>query len=476
VSAGAGNVTGTLNLTEGVSEVYAYWRAVDGVPARLVVTWSGPGTDGLDLPLEGRHWTDTGPGVSPKGDLDDGDVKHGFGCRFYYFEAGTATLPSVEELLNELPDSAAKMDHINISSHEDLFFFAGEEDEVDIFKYQVAAMCMGLVKISKAGRYRFDTTHDDGFGLMIDGILVQNKTDEVDPCETDSEAFKMPAGYHEVILTWYMSTVDGKTPYDLQTGGQVLVPMYRGPDTGAEDADAATPAGPVVDPSTGLLTWNALSMPGGELRAMLLDGFYLPKGFGDIKGLELKGGKTVKGHLLGYSASKGKFRKERSSLENFDKDWLKDNKDHKWKKYDMEGDDYKKEFSKPAGAIIKPWTDWSKAAYKYGHDPKKRLPVPDAVYTKDPPYDPAVVDLGGKGISWEHNEGQIGDDVTTINGETAVMGQKYQFPDSGWSKTINSVPDELTGGSQAGGILDGADAEASDEGGDGADDGADDDA
>ena len=36
------------------------------------------------------------------------------------------------------------------------------------------------------------------------------------------------------------------------------------------------------------------------------------------------------------------------------------------------------------------------AAYAYGHDPTKRLPVPDAVYTKDPPYDMAVVDIGGK--------------------------------------------------------------------------------
>jgi len=137
VSAGAGNVTGTLNLTEGVSEVYAYWRAVDGVPPRLVVTWSGPATDGLDELLQGRHWTDTGPGLSPKGDLDDGDVKHGFGCRFYYSETGLTTLPSVEELLSELPNSAAKMDHINISSHKDLWFFAGEEDEVDIFQSQV---------------------------------------------------------------------------------------------------------------------------------------------------------------------------------------------------------------------------------------------------------------------------------------------------------------------------------------------------
>lgn len=232
VSDGTGNSTGTLNLTEGVTEVYAYWKAVDGVAPRLIVTWSGPGTDDLDVPLQGRHWTDTGPAGPPKGDLEDGDVKHGFGCRFYYYETGLATLPSVEELLSELPNSAAKMDEINITSHKDLWFFAGEEDAVDIAQYQVAAMCMGLVKVVKPGKYQFDTTHDDGFALMVDGILVQNNTAEVDVCETDTEGMKLPAGYHEVIVTWYMNTVSGKTPYDVQTGGQVLVPMYRGPDTG----------------------------------------------------------------------------------------------------------------------------------------------------------------------------------------------------------------------------------------------------
>ncbi len=30
--------------------------------------------------------------------------------------------------------------------------------------------------------------------------------------------------------------------------------------------------------------------------------------------------------------------------------------------------------------------------------------VPDAVYEKPPPFDPAVVDIGGKGISWLHKE------------------------------------------------------------------------
>jgi len=33
------------------------------------------------------------------------------------------------------------------------------------------------------------------------------------------------------------------------------------------------------------------------------------------QGLKLKNGKTVSGHLLGYAASKGKFKKERSALE-----------------------------------------------------------------------------------------------------------------------------------------------------------------
>jgi len=39
-----------------------------------------------------------------------------------------------------------------------------------------------------------------------------------------------------------------------------------------------------------------------------------------------------------------------------------------------------------------------------------------------------------QGIPWFHKEGHIGDDVDTINGESAVMGQKYQFPAEGWKK------------------------------------------
>ncbi len=51
-----------------------------------------------------------------------------------------------------------------------------------------------------------------------------------------------------------------------------------------------------------------------------------------------------------------------------------------------------------------------------------------------------VVDIGGKGIKWNHKEDQIGDDVDTINDEKAVMGQKYSMTENGWDKTINSVP------------------------------------
>jgi hypothetical protein len=68
------------------------------------------------------------------------------------------------------------------------------------------------------------------------------------------------------------------------------------------------------------------------------------------------------------------------------------------------------------------------------------------VYTRDPPYDPEVVDIGGRGIEWKHNEGSIGDDIDTVNGESAVMGGAYAFPVKGWTKTINSVTDDLSGG------------------------------
>jgi len=459
INAAEGISSANITLaSEGTANIYAYWKAVDGVTPRMIITWKGPSTDGVEVPLEGRHWTDTGPGATPKGVLDDGDVKHGWGCRFYYYESALTTLPNVTELLNTVPNAAAKIDDINISSHQELWAIAGEEGDEDIASYQVAAMCMGLVKINTAGDYQFDMTSDDGVGLTVDNIPVLNQTGEVDPFTTTSENMKLLPGYHEVIVTFFMNGVQGNaarpagapadeyTPYEKQTGGQVLVAMYHGPDTGDTDAHpSATPAGPVMEPAdaTGLLTWLPSSMPGGALNAMLLKAFYMPKGFGDIKGLVLKNGKTVTGHLLGYSASKGKFRKERSPLLHFDEKWLADNKDKPWKKYNYKGKHWKEDISDPASAIIKPWTDYSKAAYAYGHDPTKRLPVPDSVYTQDPPYDMAVVDIGGKGIPWFHKEGHIGDDVDTINGESAVMGQKYQFPAEGWKKTINSVPEDL---------------------------------
>ena len=39
-----------------------------------------------------------------------------------------------------------------------------------------------------------------------------------------------------------------------------------------------------------------------------------------------------------------------------------------------------------------------------------------------------------KGIPWDHKEGQIGDDVETVNSEAVVTGKKYQFPEAGWTR------------------------------------------
>jgi hypothetical protein len=133
-------------------------------------------------------------------------------------------------------------------------------------------------------------------------------------------------------------------------------------------------------------------------------------------------------------ALQGKFRKERSPLEKFDEAWLKDNKDKDWKDH---GKMFESDIAIPSGNIIKPWTDYSKAAYEYGHH--KRLPVPDSVYTKNPAYDTNVVDIGGKGIAWDHAEGHIGDDIDTVNGEENVMGKSYEFPEAGWVHTIASA-------------------------------------
>ena len=42
-----------------------------------------------------------------------------------------------------------------------------------------------------------------------------------------------------------------------------------------------------------------------------------------------------------------------------------------------------------------------------------------------------MVDIGGRGIEWKHNEGGIGDHVEMVNGARAVRGKSYLIPDKG---------------------------------------------
>ncbi|EKX35574.1 hypothetical protein GUITHDRAFT_146401 [Guillardia theta CCMP2712] len=438
--------SGVVTLSEGMATVVAFWHpSADGVSVpRLIVTWNGTGTGG-EVPLVGRHWTD-GKSTKPKGE-STGGVKEEENLTWRgQFQTGSpiVELPPAHQLLNETPCAAVRLDTINISSHDELWSIVREEGEEDFLSYHVAAVCQGLVKTEHAGRYQFDVASDDGASLIIDDILVLNETGEVDPFVVTSALVKLPAGYHEVTLTWFQNSVQGPTQagtansrYEKQTGGQVLVLLYRGPDN-HYNVNLSDPMGPelssggrivLIPPpqnpaqitysGNGPLIWS----PAASDYSLLTQGFFLPGGFGDIKGLKLTGGRTVHGRLLGYSASNGKFRKERNPLESFDKKWYSKNKNKEWRKYDYHGKDYDDEISSKADSIIKPWTDHSKAAYEYGHNPNKRLQVPDSVYTQDPPYDMNVVDIGGKGIQWQHNEGSIGDDVKTINGESSVIGR-----------------------------------------------------
>jgi len=132
----------------------------------------------------------------------------------------------------------------------------------------------------------------------------------------------------------------------------------------------------------------------------------------------------------------GKFSKERNPLENFDADWFGKNKDKPWRKYDFNGKDWKNLISGRAAKIIKPWTDYSKAAKAYGKSQNRK--VPDIIYTRAPPYDPKVVDIGGKGIPWVHQERS-----NDLSGETkGLLGKPYTFKK--WGATIDSVPESAS--------------------------------
>ncbi len=148
-----------------MAHLYSYWKSTstDGVlnAPRLIVSWNVTGDPGI--PIEGIHWKDAGPGISPKvsmtslnrivlsvffilttmyflcktcpenfeiqGELGDGDVEAGWGCRFFYFDSSVTTLTEVDHLLTLDPNTASKVDNINVSSHKDLWEIAGEEGE-----------------------------------------------------------------------------------------------------------------------------------------------------------------------------------------------------------------------------------------------------------------------------------------------------------------------------------------------------------
>ncbi len=82
------------------------------------------------------------------------------------------TLPEVDQLLTLEPNAATKVDSINISSHKDLWEIAGEEGEEVVM---CVCLCMGIVKVTKPGSYRFDMTSDDGVGLAVDDIRLLNQ-------------------------------------------------------------------------------------------------------------------------------------------------------------------------------------------------------------------------------------------------------------------------------------------------------------
>jgi len=411
-----GVIDGNISLPEGVANVFAFWAAPNATSAesaRMIVSWEGPDTEGAEVPVKGRHWTDR----AAEHPLTEGpaanEIQPGWGCRFYYYDEAIESLPNVTELLNRTANAAARLDYIDIDNHTALseIIQDGQAAGGAVPQVHVAAYCEGLIHIKEGGAYTFQVTSDDGAMMEINGLAVVHSPGQHEPSIDSSDSLLLPAGWHQTVVTWFANDIHLDAPdngpdadnqdYEARTGGQVFIVRYSGPDTGNSYLLSAAPP-------------------------PLLRGYYALRGFGDLYGLKLANGGTVAGRYLGGG---GKWSKERSPLENFDKEWYEKNKEHAWKQWR----DHSHKIGDTAAKIIQPWTDHSAAAYDYAKNQRIKA-IPDRVYTKPPPYDPNVVDIGGNGIPWRHQEMD-----NDLSGEESVIGSDYHFRP--WTNTIGSVPD-----------------------------------
>jgi len=406
--------------------VEVYWHSPPvGTEHVLHLTYSGPDTDDATVDVTGAHWINDkeNPTFKP---LDPASLHPGFGCRFTYPKKPLAEVPEdVRGFRNQTPDWVAQIPEINIPNHAALqtvvstskstadYHAAGDLKPANVPLRQVLVYCEGYINITTGGEYVFDAKNDGGVKLSVDSVtLVENRTEHdasvasavFDASTAIAGPMTLPRGYHQLRVAAILSSYDP----DTLPNGQVLVVGFKGPDT-LDGADAAVGDGQPTLP---------------------VKGIYQDDKFGDIGSVKTKSGKSAKGRYLGGG---GAFEKERNPLEKFDADWYDENKNKPWKKYDFNGEDWDKDIAGVANKIVKPWTDNTEKANAYADDGAFRK-VPDAVYEKPPPFDPAVVDIGGKGISWLHKE-----KANELNGESAVIGSDYVFHP--WGKTVGSIPE-----------------------------------
>jgi len=409
-----------------MANIMVYWHSPPvGTDHVLHLQYSGPDTDGQLVDLMGSHWLND-QDLPPFKPLDPATLKPGFGCRFTYPTYVRVEVPQdVKQFRNITPDWVAEVPALQIKNHEDLeelktkaADLGGAGDlKANVPTRQVLAYCEGYVNISQGGSYVFAVKNDGGFKLTVDKVAVtENRTEhdaaaaaasDYDPTTADKGPILLPKGYHQVRVSAILSSYNPVT----RPMGQELGLSYKGPDTldGADaDAEDGKPTVPV-------------------------HGYYQVDKFGDVGSVVTKLGKSRNPRYLGGG---GAFAPERNPLENFDKDWFDENKNKAWKKYDYGGQDWDKDINDVAVKIVKPWTDNTAQANAYADDGATRK-IPDAVYERPPPYDPAVVDIGGKGIPWVHQEKS-----NELSGEKAVIGSEYVFHK--WDKTINSVPEAGT--------------------------------
>jgi len=408
----------SFKLSAGFHPIQVLWKAppVDAEYPKAYITlrYSGPDTDGNSAVLSGVHF----PFEMDKSMKKDASkmVKPGFGLIEYRlkdpyvaFDDTASGLPSLDDLLNAsllTPAVGARLKKLDLATHEE---FVAKLKDKKFPRDKVILLAKGIIKIEDAGDYNFTLESDDGAQLYVDNEAVADtrldELGELPSNNSDTGTVYLQHGWHLARVVWFENYTNASDPRVFPTGDaardatnptrprgpQVLRLLYSGPDTGG-------------DPS-------------------VIRGYYL-KGVpaaGSLRGIKLSDGAEE-------DDGDDKIR-ERNWAAHFDQDWLSENKDKPWKKLDDA--DHKIEIDDPVEKIVSPYVDYDQGASDHEH-----TVVPEEVYDHPAPYDHDVVDIGGKGIKWNHAEA----DGSYLN---TVIGKSVDWSDN-WDATPKSVSD-LTG-------------------------------